>query len=115
MKAWLSIDFEDIAHDFKREFAIPQDGSLREDALTRGYAAIEAFGAATGVPVLLNTSFNIREPIVTTPAEAIATFLRSDMDLLAIGGFLADRDWRRRAQGPDPVEEDAGALAGAAS
>ena len=43
MKAWLSIDFEDIAHDFKREFGIPQDGSLREDALHRSYDAIEAF------------------------------------------------------------------------
>ena len=43
MKAWLSIDFEDIAYDFKREFAIPQDGSLREDALWRAYEAIEAF------------------------------------------------------------------------
>jgi carbamoyltransferase len=47
--------------------------------------------------VLLNTSFNIQEPIVNTPEEAIRTFLRSDMDLLAIGGFLADRDWRRAA------------------
>ena len=43
MKAWLSIDFEDIAHDFKREFAIPQDGSLRVDALQRSYDAIETF------------------------------------------------------------------------
>jgi Polysaccharide deacetylase len=43
MKAWLSIDFEDIAHDFRREFGIPHDGSLRADALRRGYAAIEAF------------------------------------------------------------------------
>lgn len=43
MKAWLSIDFEDIAHDFKREFGIPQDGSLRADALRRAYAAIEDF------------------------------------------------------------------------
>ena len=58
---------------------------------------ISAFGAATGVPVLLNTSFNIQEPIVNTPSEAIATWLRSDMDLLAIGGFLCDRTWREAA------------------
>ena len=58
---------------------------------------IAAFGAATGVPVLLNTSFNIQEPIVNTPAEAIDTWLRSDMDLLAIGGFLCDRTWREAA------------------
>ena len=43
MKAWLSIDFEDIAFDFKREFDIPQDGSLRVDALWRSYEAIETF------------------------------------------------------------------------
>jgi hypothetical protein len=43
VKAWLSIDFEDIAHDFKREFGIPHSGALREDALRRGYAAIEEF------------------------------------------------------------------------
>jgi len=43
LKAWLSIDFEDIAHDFKREFGIPQDGSLREDALWHSYEAIETF------------------------------------------------------------------------
>jgi carbamoyltransferase len=58
---------------------------------------IRAFGDRTGVPVLLNTSFNIQEPIVNTPGEAIATFLASDMDLLAIGGWLCDRDWRRAA------------------
>jgi hypothetical protein len=43
MKAWLSIDFEDIAFDFKREFGIPQDGTLREGALNRAYDAIESF------------------------------------------------------------------------
>jgi hypothetical protein len=43
MKAWLSIDFEDIAHDFKREFGLPQDGSLRVEALQRGYEAIDGF------------------------------------------------------------------------
>jgi len=41
--AWLSIDFEDIAHDFKREHGIAADGPLREDALWRAYAAIEGF------------------------------------------------------------------------
>lgn len=40
---WFSIDFEDIAHDFKREFGLPQDGSLREDALWRAYERIEGF------------------------------------------------------------------------
>lgn len=52
---------------------------------------ITAFGARTGVPVLLNTSFNIQEPIVNTPAEALATYLASGMDLLAIGRRLYRR------------------------
>lgn len=40
---WLSIDFEDIAHDFKREFGLRHDGSMREEALWRAYGAIEDF------------------------------------------------------------------------
>lgn len=78
------------------------DGTARVHTVTAEanplyHRLISAFGERTGVPVLLNTSFNIQEPIVNTPAEAIATFLRSDMDLLAIGGFVADRAWRARA------------------
>ena len=80
------------------------DGTARVHTVSREanplyHRLITAFGARTGVPVLLNTSFNIQEPIVNTPEEAIATFLRSDMDLLAIGGFVADRAWRAAAQG----------------
>ena len=49
---------------------------------------IRRFGDATGVPVLLNTSFNENEPIVQTPAQAIDCFLRTRMDVLSIGSFL---------------------------
>ena len=49
---------------------------------------IRAFGDLTGVPVLLNTSFNENEPIVNTPAQAIDCFLRTKMDVLAIGSYL---------------------------
>jgi carbamoyltransferase len=49
---------------------------------------ISKFDELTGVPVLLNTSFNENEPIVSTPAQAIACFLRTRMDALAIGSFL---------------------------
>ena len=53
------------------------------------YSLIERFGKATGVPVVLNTSFNLKgEPIVTTPANAHWTFTKSDMDLLVIGNVL---------------------------
>ena len=50
---------------------------------------IEEFGRLTGVPVLLNTSYNRREPIVASPADAVACYLQSGMDALAIGDFLA--------------------------
>ncbi|MGE0564499.1 MAG: carbamoyltransferase [Pseudolabrys sp.] len=50
------------------------------------YALIKAFGDRTGVPVLLNTSFNLRgEPIVNSPADAIRTFQWSGMDALVLG------------------------------
>ncbi|MBP7242380.1 carbamoyltransferase C-terminal domain-containing protein [Amaricoccus sp.] len=79
------------------------DGTARVHTVTAEanplyHRLIMEFGERTGVPVLLNTSFNIQEPIVNTPEEAIRTYLRSGMDLLAIGGFLADRDWREVAE-----------------
>ena len=50
---------------------------------------IERFGQATGVPVILNTSFNLKgEPIVTTPAHAFSTFTRSGMDALVLGNCI---------------------------
>ena len=52
------------------------------------YDLIAAFSDKTGIPVLLNTSFNENEPIVCTPAEAIDCYLRTRMDALAIGSFL---------------------------
>jgi carbamoyltransferase len=49
---------------------------------------IRRFGDITGVPVLLNTSFNENEPIVETPAQALDCFLRTRMDVLAIGPYM---------------------------
>jgi carbamoyltransferase len=49
---------------------------------------IHKFEEVTGVPVLLNTSFNENEPIVQAPAQAIDCFLRTRMDVLSIGGFV---------------------------
>jgi carbamoyltransferase len=49
---------------------------------------IKRFEDLTGVPVLLNTSFNENEPIVNTPAEAVDCFLRTEMDVLAIGSYF---------------------------
>ena len=53
------------------------------------YKAIKQFDQATGVPVLLNTSFNLRgEPIVTTPSNALNTFGNSDIDTLYVNDFV---------------------------
>jgi carbamoyltransferase len=52
---------------------------------------ISKFFEKTGVPVVLNTSLNENEPIVRTPTEAINCFLRTDMDVLALGNCLIDR------------------------
>ncbi len=55
----------------------------------RYYGVIERFGQITGVPVVLNTSFNLRgEPIVTSPRDAYNTFYNSDIDLLAMESLL---------------------------
>ena len=57
----------------------------------RYWQLIKAFEGLTGVPVILNTSFNENEPIVCHPREAIDCFLRTRMDALAIGDFLVEK------------------------
>lgn len=67
---------------------------LVEESTNAPYARlIRRFGEATGVPVLLNTSFNLKgEPIVGTPAEAYSTFLRSGLDALVLGHCFLEKD-----------------------
>ncbi len=73
------------------------DGTGRVQSVTREsnpafYRVIEAFGELTGVPVVLNTSFNLRgEPMVHRPGEAVADFRRSAMDSLVLGSLVADK------------------------
>ncbi len=57
----------------------------------RYYQLIETFRKKTGVPVLLNTSFNENEPIVNTPAEALDCFLRTKMDMLVLENLVIER------------------------
>ena len=57
----------------------------------RYYALIEAFSRLTGVPMVLNTSFNENEPVVCRPEEALDCFLRTKMDLLVLGNHLVRR------------------------
>lgn len=83
------------------------DGSARVQTVTEEtnalfYRVIREFGALTGVPVVLNTSFNVRgEPIVCTPQDAYDTFVNTGIDLLVIGRHIV-------AQKPHAVDHAAG-------
>ena len=57
----------------------------------RYYRLIKTFGELTGVPIVLNTSFNENEPVVNTPAEALDCFLRTKMDVLVMGNTFTRR------------------------
>jgi carbamoyltransferase len=59
--------------------------TVERPANARFYQLIEHFEQLTGVPILLNTSFNRQEPIVASPADAISCYLRTDMDVLVLG------------------------------
>ena len=73
------------------------DGSARPQTVEREinplyYRMIDEFGKITGVPVVMNTSFNLRgEAIVHTPTDALRTFFSSGMDALIIGSFLVEK------------------------
>jgi carbamoyltransferase len=73
------------------------DGSARPQTVEREinplyYRMIDEFGKITGVPVVMNTSFNLRgEAIVHTPTDALRTFFSSGMDALVIGSFLIEK------------------------
>ena len=72
------------------------DGSGRLQTVSREtnpryWALLHAFGRKTGVPILLNTSFNENEPIVLTPEQALDCFLRTDMDVLVMGSHVLEK------------------------
>ena len=80
--------------------------SVREEWNSGYYNLIKKFDQATGVPVLLNTSYNLRgEPIVTTPQEAINTFAASDIDQLVMGPFLVKKPEGYEATGSHLSED----------
>src|SRR6202012_875222 len=58
----------------------------------RYYAVIESFFRLTGVPMVLNSSFNENEPVVCRPEEALDCFLRTKMDLLILGNYVVRRE-----------------------
>jgi carbamoyltransferase len=73
------------------------DGTARVQTVSAAqqplfHRLIRSFGDLSGVPIVINTSFNIRgEPIVCTPGDAIKCFLGTDIDFLAIGPFLVSK------------------------
>jgi carbamoyltransferase len=81
------------------------DGTARVQTVSRAqnplyYALIEEFGKLTGVPVLVNTSFNVNgEPIVCTPSEAFNSFAHTDMDWLVMGNALIPASSKRKLSG----------------
>ena len=82
--------------------AVHVDGTARIQTVAREtnpryYAVIEAFMRRTGVPVLINTSFNRQEPIVASAREAVSCYLRTEMDGLALGNFYT-RDRNRATE-----------------
>jgi len=94
--------FMNLAYSVRREkqAMIPApthvDGTGRlqtvsRDTNPRFWGLIKEFEKLTGVPVLLNTSFNENEPIVLTPREAIDCFLRTRMDILVLGDCLVEK------------------------
>jgi carbamoyltransferase len=94
--------------------AVHVDGTARIQTVERStnpryYAVIEAFMRRTGVPVLINTSFNRQEPIVATAREAVSCYLRTEMDALALGNFYTrdrNRDTEAHARSTFAVREE---------
>ena len=81
------------------------DGTGRLQTVNRSqnwiyYQLIQEFEKLTGVPVLLNTSFNENEPIVDTPEQALACFNRTKMDILVIGNSMLLRQTQAAEAAP---------------
>jgi carbamoyltransferase len=77
----------------------------------RFHALLSAFAELTGLPVLINTSFNVRgEPIVCTPDDAFGCFMQTDLDLLVMPPFVLEKQaqphWEDRARWNRPMAAD---------
>ena len=66
--------------------------TVSEKTNYRYYNLIKEFFNITGVPMILNTSFNENEPVVCNPDEAINCFLRTNMDVLVLGNWIIKRE-----------------------
>jgi len=65
--------------------------SVSKELRPRYYKLILEFYNITGIPILINTSFNENEPVVNIPEEAIDCYLRTDMDMLVIGNYILEK------------------------
>ncbi len=77
--------------------------TVTREANERYYRLIEAFERKTGVPILLNTSFNENEPIVMTPEQAVETFRKTRMDVLVLGNLVVRRSGRAAEEAAEPA------------
>ncbi|MEF3364948.1 carbamoyltransferase C-terminal domain-containing protein [Methylocystis sp. 9N] len=79
--------------------------TVKRSANARYHALISAFRDVTGVPLVLNTSFNENEPVVCRPEEALDCFLRTNMDVLALGDWIIQRSEPMRSARSKAQEE----------
>jgi carbamoyltransferase len=86
--------------------------TVTEEASPRFYRLIQAFERSTGVPILLNTSFNENEPIVMTPEQAVETFQKTRMDLLVLGNSVVHRVEDQQSSGGADEAAEPAALGG---
>ena len=69
--------------------------TVHKETNPRFHRLIDQFREVTGIPLVLNTSFNENEPIVLTPAQALDCFLRTHMDVLVMGRHVVQRQTSR--------------------
>jgi carbamoyltransferase len=77
--------------------------TVTESTSPRYYRLIKEFERRTGVPIVLNTSFNENEPIVMTPEQAVETFRKTRMDLLVLGNYVVRRLGGRPEEAAEPA------------
>ncbi len=77
--------------------------TVEESASPRYHRLISEFERLTGVPILLNTSFNESEPIVMSPSDALETFAKTRIDLLVLGNYVVRRNTSAYAESSEAV------------
>ena len=92
-KAILPVYLADVRLPDGLQLQVGRLQAVHADTNPRYHKLIEQFYGQTGVPVIMNTSFNLRgEPIVTTPDNALNTFYNSGLDTLVLGDFIVRKD-----------------------